>query len=138
MSNSPPAVRTASVLIIEDNPDTADSLARFLRVGCGYDVRIAHDGEKGVKLALANPPDAIVCDIGLPRKNGFKVARELTDAMPVTPLLIAVTAYSGVYPEAQAAEAGFQHYFVKPASPFEIEALIEARLQRSDDVADGD
>jgi len=124
-SNPPPA----RVLVIEDNQDTADSIARFLRVGCGFEVRTTLDGEKGLKLALADPPDAIVCDIGLPRLNGLKVARELTDSLTTKPLLIAVTAYGGTYPEEMAREAGFDHYLVKPADPFRIEGLIQGHVQ---------
>lgn len=112
-----------SVLVIEDVMDTADSLARFLRVGSGLDVRVAYNGEAGVKLAFAEPPSAVVCDIGLPRLNGLKVAGELTELKP-KPLLIAVTAYGGVYTEDLARAAGFDHYLVKPADPFEIEKLI--------------
>ena len=124
--SSPPVAR---VLVIEDNQDTAESIARFLRVGCGFQVRTTLDGEKGLKLALADPPDAIVCDIGLPRLNGLKVARELTDTLTIKPLLIAVTAYGGTYPEEMAREAGFDHYHVKPADPFRIEGLIQGHLQ---------
>jgi DNA-binding response OmpR family regulator len=40
-----------------------------------------------------------------------------------------VTAYGGVYPEEQAREAGFDHYLVKPADPFQIEALVEDHLR---------
>jgi len=124
--STPPVAR---VLVIEDNQDTAESIARFLRVGCGFQVRTTLDGEKGLKLALADPPDAIVCDIGLPRLNGLKVARELTDTLTIKPLLIAVTAYGGTYPEEMAREAGFDHYLVKPADPFRIEGLIQGHLQ---------
>jgi DNA-binding response OmpR family regulator len=123
MSDSPTAAPPISVLVIEDVMDTADSLARFLRVGAGLDVRVAYNGEAGVKLAFADPPAAVVCDIGLPRLNGLKVAGELAELKP-RPLLIAVTAYGGVYTEDLARAAGFDHYLVKPADPFEIERLI--------------
>jgi DNA-binding response OmpR family regulator len=125
---SPPPV--ARVLVIEDNQDTAESIARFLRVGCGFDVRTTFDGEKGVKLALADPPDVVVCDIGLPRLNGLQVARELVVGLTPKPLLIAVTAYGGTYPEEAARAAGFDHYLVKPADPFRIEGLIEGHVRR--------
>jgi two-component system CheB/CheR fusion protein len=131
--STPPIAR---VLVIEDNQDTAESIARFLRVGCGFDVRTTLDGEKGLKLALADPPDAIVCDIGLPRLNGLKVARELTDTLTIKPLLIAVTAYGGTYPEDMAREAGFDHYLVKPADPFRIEGLIQGHVR--DKFGDGE
>jgi CheY-like chemotaxis protein len=124
--------RPCSVLVIEDNRDTANSLARFLRLGCGYSVAVAHDGDQGVKMALAAPPDVIVCDINLPKRDGFTVARDLVNALPDDPLFIAVTAYSDLYPQAQARDAGFDHYLVKPADPFQIEALIEGRTPRAE------
>jgi DNA-binding response OmpR family regulator len=130
MTATAPAIRTVSVLIVEDNRDTADSLSRFLRLGCGYRVAVANDGEQGVRMAVADPPDVIVCDINLPKKDGFRVAREVVEQLPVRPLLIAVTAYGGDYPLAHAEAAGYDHYLVKPADPFEIEAFIEDSLSR--------
>lgn len=123
MSDPSAAARPISVLVIEDLTDTADSLAKFLHLGSGVEVRVAYNGETGVKMAFADPPDAVVCDIGLPRLNGLHVAAELAEMKP-KPLLIAVTAYGGVYTEDLARAAGFDHYLVKPADPFEIERLI--------------
>jgi DNA-binding response OmpR family regulator len=123
MSDPSTAAQPISVLVIEDLMDTADSLARFLHIGAGVEVRVAYNGETGVKMAFADPPDAVVCDIGLPRLNGLRVAAEIAELKP-RPLLIAVTAYGGVYTEELARAAGFDHYLVKPADPFEIERLI--------------
>ncbi len=103
--------------------DVADSLARFLRVGAGFEVRVAYDGLAGVRLAGESHPDVVVCDIAMPKLSGLQVARELTGLVP-KPLLIAITAFAGEFPEGTAREAGFDHYFVKPADPFVIEALI--------------
>jgi DNA-binding response OmpR family regulator len=126
MSDTPG--RPASVLVIEDNMDTADSLARFLRVGAGFDVRVAYEGVTGVRLAAADPPDVVVCDLALPRLDGFGVAREIVGTLPAKPLLIAVTAYSGENPEETAKAAGFDFYLVKPTDPFVIEALIRLHV----------
>jgi DNA-binding response OmpR family regulator len=115
--------KPVSVLVIEDNIDVADSMARFLRVGAGFDVRVAYNGEAGVKAAFAEPPRAVVCDLSMPRLNGLLVAEELSRLDP-KPLLIAVTAFAGAYPEDLALLAGFDHYLQKPADPFAIEALI--------------
>jgi CheY-like chemotaxis protein len=104
-STAPPPV---SVLVIEDVADTADSLARFLHLGSG---------------------DVVVCDVGLPRLNGLRVAEELTELKP-RPLLIAVTAYGGVYTEDLTRAAGFDHYLVKPADPLEIERLIREHARK--------
>jgi DNA-binding response OmpR family regulator len=123
MSDPSTAAPGVSVLVIEDRADTADSLVKFLHLGAGIEARVAYNGESGIKMAFAHPPSAIVCDIGLPRLNGLRVAAELAELKP-KPLLIAVTAYGGVYTEDLARAAGFDHYLVKPADPFEIERLI--------------
>jgi len=128
MATSQPS--RVSVLLIEDNMDVADSLARFLRVGAGFDVRVAYDGPAGLKSAVGHPPDAIVCDIALPKVNGLELAAEIVAQLPAKPLLIAVTAFGGEYPEAKARAAGFDYYLTKPADPFVIERLIHARELR--------
>jgi len=128
--NGSPSTATASVLIIEDNQDVADSLARFLRIGCGYEVATEIDGVRGVRAALENPPDVLIIDIGLPKKNGILVAEELIESLPDRPLVIAVTGYGDPTTRALAGEAGFDHFLTKPADPFAIETLIEDHLKR--------
>ena len=128
MTEPSPAGRPISVLVIEDFQDTADSLALYLRTGHGFDVRTALDGEQGIKLAVADPPDAIVSDIGIPRMNGLKVAQQLTDLLSPRPLLIAVTGFGGTFSQ-EAALRVFDHYLVKPADPTELASLIEAHVR---------
>jgi DNA-binding response OmpR family regulator len=118
-----------SVLIVEDNMDGADSLARFLRVAAGFDVRVAYDGLTGARLAVARPPEVVVCDIALPRRDGYQVAREIAAALPAKPLLIAVTAFAGDHTEGRARAAGFDFYLAKPTDPFVLETLIRDRVQ---------
>ena len=120
----PTPSRPLSVLVVEDQPDVADSLALFLEVACRCRVSVARDGEEGVAAARAQAPDAVVCDIGLPKKDGFAVAREVAAALPRRPLLIAVTGYGDDESRARGRAAGFDHYLFKPADPFEIEALL--------------
>ena len=121
----------ASVLVIDDNMDAADSMARFLRIAAGFDVRVAYDGQTALKSAMQQPPDAIVCDIGLPKFDGMQFARELVAQLPVKPLLIAVTGYGGTFAEAQVREAGYDFYLVKPTDPFVIERLIQSHDRRT-------
>ena len=128
MTMTSPA-RTASVLIVEDNLDTAESLARFLKLGCGYHLEIATDGVKGLQMARDGLPDVIILDLGLPKKNGLLVGEQIAESVHPRPLLIAVTGYGDQATRDLAAEAGFDHFLVKPADPFDIEALIEAHLQ---------
>jgi DNA-binding response OmpR family regulator len=128
MTQSATPERPVSVLVIEDVVDTADTLADFLRMACGYQVSVAYDGETGVKAARNDPPDAVVCDIGLPRLDGIRVAQELTESLKPRPLLIAVTAYGGTFRREQAMQV-FDHYLVKPTDPQMVAALIEAHRQ---------
>ena len=79
-----------SVLVIEDNIDTSASMARFLRLAAGFDVRVAYDGAMGLKKAVADLPDAIVCDIGLPKVDRFQLAKELVATLRRKPLMIAL------------------------------------------------
>ena len=119
-----------SVLIVEDQPDVAESLRLFLELCGGYDVAVAPDGEAGVQTALARRPAAVVCDIGLPKKDGFQVAAEISTTMPRTPLLIAVTGYGTPDVEDRARRAGFRHFRVKPADPFQLDALLREYRDR--------
>src|SRR5207245_11442742 len=111
------------VLIVEDNADGADSLAVFLRMS-GFDVRVAYSGQDGVDAALANPPNAVLCDINMPGLDGFAVARQLREAIPDPPLLVAVTARPEQDLLRPAGQAEFDHYFIKPADPVEIGGLL--------------
>jgi CheY-like chemotaxis protein len=106
----------ARVLIIDDNPDSADSLRLLLDL-LGYDARAAYTGLEGVSAALEFAPDFVLCDIGLPGLNGYEVAAMLRHN-PVTTRarLIAVSAYGSEEAQARSREAGFEHILVKPAN----------------------
>ena len=113
------------VLVVEDNVDSADTMQILLRIA-GYDARTAYDGTSAVAIAREFAPHAILLDIGLPRKDGYEVARELR-ALPQTEssLLIALTGYGHVEDRQRAATAGFDAYQVKPVEPAAIEKLLE-------------
>ena len=99
-------------------------------------MKVLRYGEAGLKAALADRPDAVVCDLAMPRLNGLQVAEGLSRLEP-RPLLIAVTAFAGAYPEDMALLAGFQHYFQKPADPFAIEAAIRDHVGPTTDARAG-
>jgi len=117
----PPGCRRR-VLVVEDNPDAAQTLAMLLDL-LGHEVRVAYTGPDGVREAVEWCPDVVVCDIGLPGLNGYGVARELR-ARPSTAQarLIALTAYGTEDDVRRAGEAGFNAHITKPANP---DALIE-------------
>src|ERR1051325_4398729 len=64
------------VLVVEDNPDSAESL-RMLLDFFGHEVWVAGTGPDGVRLAQARRPEVVLCDIGLPGLDGFGVASAL-------------------------------------------------------------
>jgi two-component system, sensor histidine kinase len=128
----PPPPRTVSVLLVEDHRDIAFSVACFFRLGAGYDVRLATDGAEAVRFALEDPPDVVVCDIGLPKRNGLLVVEELAELLPRRPLFIAVTGYGDAVTRDLAQGAGFNHFLVKPADPFALQDLIEAHARTTE------
>src|SRR3954454_8350293 len=85
--------KVLQVLVIEDNKDAADSLARLVRLG-GHHVQVAYSGQVGLLMAQQQPPDVVLLDIGLPRVDGYQVVERLR-SRPETQdaLIIAVTRY---------------------------------------------
>ena len=92
-ADSADAAAHLRVLVVEDNPDTAESLRRLLRLH-GHEVSVAVNGFDGVAEAKRCHPDAVVCDIGLPGMDGYAVALALRgDPDTARARLIAVTGY---------------------------------------------
>ncbi|HEX5269884.1 MAG TPA: response regulator [Gemmataceae bacterium] len=121
---APPRARR--VLVVDDNRDGADSMAMLLQLH-GHEVRVAYDGPEGVKAALAQAPDVVLCDIGLPGLDGFGVARALrTDPRTARARLIAITGYGSEQTKRLCREAGFERHFTKPVDPAALASLLAA------------
>jgi CheY-like chemotaxis protein len=120
-----PAARNGSrrVLVVEDNEDSAASLADLLE-SLGHQVEVAHDGPSGVKMARATPPDVVLCDVGLPGMSGYDVARALRTAGTAGMKLIALSGYAQPEDVSSAFEAGFDAHVAKPYTPEQIERLL--------------
>ena len=119
------AVPTARrILVADDNEDFARSFA-FILGAMGNDVRVAHDGAHALATAGEFRPDVAFLDIGLPKLNGYDLARGLR-AAPASRhcVLIAVTGWGQEDDRRRAQEAGFDHHLVKPVEPSAIEALL--------------
>lgn len=102
------------LLVVDDNRDAADSLALLLGLW-GHEARVAYDGPAAIRAARAEPPDAVLLDLGLPGRSGYHLAEDLRPAA-----LIAVTGYGDAVHREHAAAVGFDHFFVKPV---DLEAL---------------
>jgi CheY-like chemotaxis protein len=117
--------RVLRVLVVDDNRPAADSLSVLLRLW-GYDSRVAYDGASGWDVARAYRPDCLLLDINMPGMNGYTLASRVRGQPGLEKAqLVAVTAYSGPEHVRRATEAGFDHYFVKPADPVELRRLLD-------------
>lgn len=107
----------ARVLIVEDNPDNLELMTYLLRA-FGHTTFAAEDGLQGLETASREQPDLIICDIHLPRVDGYEVARRLKsdDRLKSIPL-VAVTALAMVGDRDRVLAAGFDGYVTKPITP---------------------
>jgi signal transduction histidine kinase/ActR/RegA family two-component response regulator len=116
--------RPRRILVVDDNEDSAESLAVMLRLA-GHDVSTAHDGPSALESAQARAPEVILLDIGLPGMSGYDVARTLREQDgALKPLLIALTGYGQVEDRRRAQEAGFDLHFVKPLDLPRLERVL--------------
>ena len=101
------------IVVIEDNPDGREALVMALRL-LGCDVRAGATGREGVALALADRPDVVLVDIGLPDVDGYEVARTLRTRLGHEVQLVALTGYGQEADRRRSVEAGFDAHLVKP------------------------
>jgi two-component system CheB/CheR fusion protein len=118
------------ILVVEDNRDTADSLAMLLRLD-GHDVAVAYTGPAGVQAARACEPDVLICDLGLPGLDGYGVVREVR-RHPATAwaLAIALTAYGDDENRRRSRAAGFDAHLTKPADFDALQGLLAGQGDR--------
>jgi two-component system, sensor histidine kinase len=114
---------TLSVLIVEDDLDQADLLARELTAAGGFRIQVASDLAGALAAARSDPPGAAVIDIGLPGTDGISVAKALLATVPRRPLLIALTGTAGLADGLF--RAGFDRYYLKPADPAALLTTLE-------------
>ena len=116
------------LLIVDDNVDSAESLAEVLALN-GHEVRIAHDGATALIEAQSLRPDVILLDIGLPRMDGYEVARRMRQNPHLhAAILIAMTGYGQEEDRRRSQEAGFDHHLIKPVDLAELGQLLSSRL----------
>jgi len=117
----------ARILIVEDDPRTAASVALYLR-HAGYDVVEARDGLSALDVAAAEPPDLVVLDLMLPGVDGFEVCRTLRQSGSTPVIMLTARAVEG--DKLRGLESGADDYVTKPFSPRELVARVGAVLRR--------
>ncbi|MBV8983275.1 MAG: response regulator transcription factor [Acidimicrobiia bacterium] len=124
----PVMTTTPRVLIIEDDPNVAEVVSRYLERE-GYAVDTSADGLEGLERALAEPPDLVVLDLMLPSLGGLDVCRRLRAKVPVPVMML--TARGEEVDRIAGLELGADDYVAKPFSPRELTARVKAVLRRA-------
>jgi CheY-like chemotaxis protein len=118
------------VLLVEDNEESRDGLARHLRRK-GYETLVAVDGRQGLNVALGEAPDLILMDMSLPVLDGWEATRQLKAAPETRDIpVIALTAHAMAGDREKALEAGCDDYDTKPVEFARLLAKIQVLLER--------
>lgn len=124
------------VLVVDDNTASAETLALIL-ADWGCEVRMAANAEQALEIAAQLAPEILVLDLGLPDIDGFELARRLDAAAAHPRLTIALSGFGDEQARGNAAQAGFDHFMVKPARLEQLRALLIAFQSRRDDDREG-
>ncbi|HYQ90063.1 MAG TPA: response regulator [Candidatus Binatia bacterium] len=126
------AARPLSVLIVDDEPDSADSIAMLLE-RWNHSVRVAYDPRRALEIFQEQRPDLVILDIALPGMDGYQLAVRLR-AEEHQAVLVALTGYSD---RRRALAAGFDEFYEKPLDPEVLRELV-ARVATGRSVAGTD
>ena len=123
-----------SVLVVDDEPTIAEVVARYLE-RAGYRARVAADGVQAIEAAASQRPDLVVLDLMLPRLDGLEVMRRLREHDRDHIAVILLTAKGEESDRVIGLRLGADDYVVKPFSPAELVARVDAVLRRVGTVA---
>jgi PAS domain S-box-containing protein len=111
------------ILVVDDNVDSAESLALLLRLQ-GHDVSTAYDGVQALELEEELRPQLVLLDIGLPRMNGYEAASCLRTRRADQLTIVAMTGWGEPDVRRRSHEAGFHHHLVKPVDPVLLRRIL--------------
>ncbi len=128
---SEPMTMTARrILVVEDNRDSAESLAMLLTLA-GNETHTAYDGLEAVEAAATFRPDVILLDIGLPRMNGYEACRLIREQpWGKNMVLVALTGWGQEEDRQKSKDSGFDGHIVKPVEQAAVMKLL-AELERT-------
>jgi signal transduction histidine kinase/CheY-like chemotaxis protein len=129
-----PGGKTAPIVLVEDHDDSRELLRDILQT-YGHRVTAAATGRAGVQAALAERPEIMIIDIGLPELDGYSVARRVREALGEEVYLIALTGYGQPDDRRRAAEAGFDVHVTKPVDSSILLDLVARRADHAPAVA---
>ncbi len=121
---------TYSVLVVDDEPHIALSL-EFLMKDANYDVRVARDGEEALNAIEERPPDLVLLDVMMPKKDGFAVCQTIRANREWTDMRIIMLTAKGRDVEREKGMAlGADTYITKPFSTREVLKLVQQYEQQ--------
>ena len=126
-AGAPPTAACARrVLLVDDNRDSAESLAQLLRL-FGHEIWQAHSGYEALAAARSRRPDLVLLDIGMPDLSGYEVARQIrAEPSLAGTTLVALTGYGSEEDRRRSLAAGFDGHLVKPIDFDDLERILAA------------
>ncbi len=120
----PPAGAGRRILVVDDNRDSAESMAEMLKL-LGYDVAVAHDGLEAVEQAERVRPALVLMDVGMPRLNGLEATRRIRERpWGHDAVIVALTGWGQDGDRARSKEAGCDGHLVKPISLTDLQSVL--------------
>jgi DNA-binding response OmpR family regulator len=117
-----------SILVVDDEPNISLSL-QFLMSQAGYDVSTASDGEEALQAVENAPPDLILLDVNMPKRNGFEVCETIrANALWSHVRIVMLTAKGRDIEKEQGLALGADDYITKPFSTQEVVAKVKEML----------
>lgn len=115
--------KRTSVLLVEDDADSRQSLGMLLRMW-GHSVALAETGSQALELAEAQAPRIVLLDVNLPDVDGYELAGRLRSLRTFPEHLIALTGYDSDDDRERSRNAGFRHHLVKPVNLDRLRELL--------------
>jgi signal transduction histidine kinase/CheY-like chemotaxis protein len=122
----PGASRELRILVVDDNRDSANSLAMLLRLQ-GYEALTAYDGPSALQVVADTRPQVVLQDLGMPGMSGYEVARQLSrEPSTQATVLFALSGYGTSEDKQRSREAGFREHLVKPVDLEVLQGLLKS------------
>ena len=118
------------VLVVEDDPETAHSLAELVGIS-GHEARIAYDGRSAIRNVRDDDYQLVLLDIGLPDMDGYEVARRLTLLGQRSLSIVALTGYASDEDLRRSDGAGLDAHIIKPCGSDQLQRILQRAMTRS-------
>ncbi len=130
---APAALAGLSILLVDDMEDARDTMQALLQ-HLGATVSVAADGSAGLDMVRKASPDLVLCDLRMPRMDGYEFIRELRrGALPAQPPVVALTALASNADRERTREAGFNGHLNKPCDEAALVAAVDTALHSGSD-----